>query len=163
MLAVSRVAVGDLGLGHRRFAVGSSVDGSGEEVALAEELGDEAFARLPVDLLRRALAQDAAGVHDQNPVAHRQRLVLVVGHEDRGETEGVLQFLEPVAGPLAQLGVEVGERVLPWATPRRAGESAGVGHRLTLAARDEVRGIPAATPYIPTRPYLGVPGPVGSE
>src|SRR6266851_5464943 len=68
-------AVAELRRAQHRVAVRSRADGAGEEIALPEEFGDEAPSGLPVDLLRRPLTQDAAAVHDQDPVAHRQRLV----------------------------------------------------------------------------------------
>ena len=41
-----------------------------------------------------------------------KRLVLVVGHVDRGDAHDLLEALEPGAGLFAQLGVEVGQRLV---------------------------------------------------
>ena len=45
-------------------------------------------------------------VHHDHAVGHLERLLLVVGHEDAGETDLVVQPPQPPAQLLADLGVE---------------------------------------------------------
>ena len=60
---------------------------TGEQVGDAEEVGDVRVGRLGVDLARRADLRDAAVVHDREAVAHRQRLLLVVGDVDERDAD----------------------------------------------------------------------------
>jgi hypothetical protein len=55
---------------------------------------------------RRAL------VHDRDAVAHRERLFLVVGHEDERDADLALDALELELHHLAQLEVEGAERLV---------------------------------------------------
>src|SRR5260370_8870282 len=105
-------SVGELGRLDDRADVGAGGGRAGEEVALAEESGYEADTRLPVGLLGCRVAKDPAAVHDQDPVAHRQRLVLIVGNDDRCESQSVLQLPEPVPGAFPELGVDIVERLV---------------------------------------------------
>ena len=106
-----------------------------EEVCRADDVGDELVRRLLVDLPRRSLLHDTALAHDQHAVRQRQSLGLVVGHVHGGDPERALQAMDLGARAVAQLGVEVAERLV---------EQHGVGrlhdgprHRdaLLLAAR----------------------------
>src|SRR5690606_11906342 len=58
----------------------SSGGGAAEEVGGADEAGDEGGGRLLVDLVRRGQLLDQAVLHDGDPVAHGQRLALVMRH-----------------------------------------------------------------------------------
>ena len=92
-------------------------------------------ARLLVDLGGRADLLDPAVVEDGDPVAHRQRLVLVVGHEDEGDADVALQALELDLHLFAQLEVERAERLVEQEHLRLDDEGAGEGDALPLAAR----------------------------
>jgi hypothetical protein len=65
-----------------------------------------------VELDRAADLLDAAGVQHRHAVGGRVRLLLVVRHVDRGDAELALQVLQLRAHLDAQLGVEVGERLV---------------------------------------------------
>ena len=106
---------------------------------MAEELGDEPGGRAAVDVLGGADLQNRPRVHDHDPVAEAERLVLVVGDEQRGQPELALQVLEPGPGPFAQLGVEVGERLVEQQHRRGVDQRPGQGHPLLLAAGQLVR------------------------
>ena len=60
--------------------------GAGQHVGLAEELGEPARARALVDLLGRADLQHAPAAHHRDGVGERQRLGLVVGHQQRARS-----------------------------------------------------------------------------
>src|SRR5205823_12235948 len=72
--------------------------------------GDELVRRLPVQLERLADLLDPAVLHDDDPIAERHRLDLVVGHVDRGGLEALVKPLQLDAHLDAELGVQVGER-----------------------------------------------------
>ena len=110
-----------------------------EQVDRADEVGDEHVGRRVVDLLGRAELADLAGAHHGDAIAERQRLVLVVGDEDRRHRDLPLQRLQPHPGPVAQLGVEVGERLVEQQQARRRRQRPGQRDALLLAARQLVR------------------------
>ena len=83
---------------------------SAQDVERADEGGDEAGARVVVDLERRADLLDPTLVHDDDAVGHRQRFFLVVGDVDGGDAECALQRADFLAERHADLGIERGER-----------------------------------------------------
>ena len=109
-----------------------------DEVLHAEEVGHEAGARPLVQRLGALELLDAAVVHDRDPVAHDERLVLVVGHEDEGGSEPLLQVLHLDLHLLAQLQVEGGHGLVEEQHVGLQHDRAGEGHALLLAARDLV-------------------------
>jgi hypothetical protein len=77
------------------------------------KLRHERGRRLAVNLLRRTdLPRESARAHHRDPVGDRQRLLLVVRHVDGGDAELLLQLADLAAHLDAQLGVEVGERLV---------------------------------------------------
>ena len=108
----------------------------------AHEAGDEHVGRALVDLARLGELLHAALMHDGDARGERHRLDLVVGDVDRGLAEPLVQLLDLGAHLDAQLGVEVGQRLVeqeeqrdrapargPWrraaAGRRRAGRACG--------------------------------------
>src|SRR5581483_9823082 len=89
---------------------GPAVAAALEEVARADELRREAGGRLLVDVLGRAHLLDPAVVQDRDPVAHRERLLLVMRDEDERHAELALEAPELRLEPLAQLEVQGTER-----------------------------------------------------
>ena len=88
---------------------------------------------------RRSLLLDQAVLQQHDAVGQRHRLDLVVGDVDHGLAELLVQTLDLAAHLVAQLGVEVGERLVEQ-------EQAGVAHdraadrdALALAARELAR------------------------
>ena len=76
------------------------------QVGLADEAGHEDVGGPLVDLDRGADLLDPARVHHRDAVAHRQRLLLVVGHVDERDADLALDALELELHDLAQLEVE---------------------------------------------------------
>ena len=105
-----------------------------DEVGDADELGCEAGARPPVDCLRRADLDDAAICHDSDTVGKRHRLGLVVGHEDSGQMQSLLQRPQFKTQPVAQLGVEVGQWLVEEEQPRLGDQRPGECRALLLAS-----------------------------
>ena len=107
---------------------------------MAQELVDERRRRALVDLVRRADLLDLAVAHHHHPVGELQRLLLVVGHEHRGQAHLLVQPAQPAAQLLPDLGVERAERLVEQQHARLDRQRAGQGHALALAA-GELRGI----------------------
>ena len=97
--------------------------------------GEERRRRPLVEVARRALLLDAAGVHDDDAVGDRHRLLLVVRDVDHGEAEPLLQLADLLAHLAAQPGVEVAERLVEQQHRRLQHQGAGDGDALLLAAR----------------------------
>ena len=88
-----------------------------------------------VDILRRAELVDPAGIHHRDQVGRRHRLGLVVGDVDRGVAVFVVQPADLETHLLAQIGVEVGERLVEQQRFRLDDQRARQRHALLLAAR----------------------------
>ncbi len=87
-------------------------DVSVQHVRGADEAGDERGGRIVVDLVRRAHLFDPALVHDDDPVRELERLVLVVGHQQAGDPELLVQVVEPVPELLAHPCIQRTERLV---------------------------------------------------
>ena len=98
------------------------------------EGGDERRPRALVDLLRGADLGDPPGVEDHHAVGHGHGLLAVVGHEDGGEAEALLEASHLVAHVLPDPRVEVRERLVEEEDGRIDGEGAGEGDALALPA-----------------------------
>ena len=106
-----------------------------DQVRDADEAGDELGRRPLVDLDRRADLLDLSGVHDREPVAHGERLLLVVGHVDEGDPDLLLDPLELGLHLLAQLQVERPERLVEQEHLRFVDDGPRERDALALAAR----------------------------
>ncbi len=104
-----------------------------EDVGGGDELGDEAGARPTVELRRRPDLHRLPRLHHHDTVAELHRLGLVVGDIDAGETGAPLQRLELDAEPLAELEVEIGERLVEEQEGGVVDQGAGQRHPLHLA------------------------------
>ena len=100
----------------------------------ADEAGDELVVRLVVEFERRADLLDDAVMHHHDLVGHGHGLDLVVGDVDRGGLQPLVQFLDFGAHRHAQLGVEVGQRLVEQEHLRIAHDGAPHGDALALAA-----------------------------
>ena len=92
------------------------------------------FDRPLVDVARRADLLDAPLVHHRDLVRQRERLALVVRHVDGGDPQLALQPLQLEAHLLAQLGVEVGQRLVEQQQRRLHHQRARERQALLLAA-----------------------------
>ena len=108
-----------------------------QHVRDADEAGDELGRRTLVHLGRRADLLDPAVVEDGEAVAHRQRLLLVVGDVDECDPDvahGPLDALELDLHLLAKLQVERAERLVEQEHLRAVDERARERDPLPLAA-----------------------------
>ena len=92
--------------------------------------------RLLVNLPRRADLDHAALVHDRDLVRKRKRLGLIMRNVDGGELELALQPLELEAHAVAQLGIEIGQRLIQQQQLRLHHQRAREREPLLLAARE---------------------------
>jgi len=77
-----------------------------ELVHTTEEAVDEGAGGLVVDLGRGADLLDPSGVHQHHPIRYLQRLLLIVGDEQAGDMQLVVQLAQPAAQLLAHLRIE---------------------------------------------------------
>ena len=131
-----RRAIGALQPAERRDepAAVISRDKTLDHIGRADEAGDEAACRALVNLGRRADLLDLAGAHHGDAVGERQRLVLIVGDDDKTGFQPPLNILELELRLLAQLAVERGERLVEQQQRRPRRQRAGERDALPLAA-----------------------------
>jgi hypothetical protein len=105
-----------------------------EKIHPADELGDEARRRTLVDVGGPADLLDAPGVHHRNAVRHDERLALVVRDEHRGNAEPALQARDLDSHLVAQLQVEIRQRLVEQQHRRIDDERASERDALALPA-----------------------------
>ena len=110
-----------------------------QQVGGAHEAGDEGGGGLLVELDRGGDLLDEAVAEDRDPVAHRERLLLVVGDEHERDAEVALHLLELDLHLAAQLEVERAERLVEQQHPRPVHQRPGERDPLALAAGELVR------------------------
>ena len=89
--------------------------------------------------MRRADLLDAAAIHHDDAVGERHRLDLIVRHIDGGGAHLLVHLLDLGAHLHAQLGVEVGERLVEQEDLGIAHDGAAHGDALALAAGELAR------------------------
>ena len=109
-------------------------EGGRKHVRRSDEVGDEARARPFIDVGRRPDLDDLAVVENGDAIGHRQRFALVVGDEDEGDAELLLQRLQLLLHLLAELEVERAERLVEQQHLGPVHQRAGKRHALALAA-----------------------------
>ncbi len=140
ILAASDIELADRGADPAALATTRSDHRGVEKVRGTDEIGDEPVARPLVDVARRADLHDAPAVHHGDHVRQGERLGLVVGHVNGGDAELALNALQLEAHALAQLGIEVRQRLVEEKKPRLHHQRAGQRKTLLLAARQLGRG-----------------------
>ena len=105
-----------------------------EEVRGPDEPRHERGRRSLVDLGRGADLLDPAGAEHRDPVAHRERFLLVVGHVDERDPDLVLDLVQLDLHLLAQLEVERAEGLVEEQDARPVHERPRQRHALPLAA-----------------------------
>ena len=135
------LAIGLAGRGKFHFirAGDFAADFELEDVHDADELGDEFVGGLFIDLARGADLLEVAAGEDDDAVGHLHSLFLVVGDEQGGDVEVVVEMHEPLAQFLPDLGVHGAEGFVEQEHGGLGGEGAGNGDALALAARQLMR------------------------
>ncbi len=100
----------------------------------ADEARDENVGRQLVEVGRRSVLLDPPGVQQHHAIGHGHRLDLVMGDVDHGDPERALQVADLPAHLLAQLGVEIGERLVHEAHRGLGDDGASEGDPLLLPA-----------------------------
>ena len=128
-----------------------------QEVCHAHETKHEIVGRTVVDLLRRSdLAQPSSFVHHGQSIGDTEGDLLVVGDVEDRDAEGALELPDLETHLLAQIGIEIVERLVEQQQPRSRhqcpGESplSAAGHPTVARA--------AAPPDRPGRPAQPLPG-----
>ena len=105
----------------------------------ADEAGHEAAVGRVIKLLRRADLLDDAVVEHDDPIGERHRFSLIMRHIDHGGADiGVeLGDLDPHLH--AQVGIEIGQRLVEQEHVRLADQGATDGDALALAAGEFTR------------------------
>ncbi len=106
---------------------------------LADERRHESVHRIFIDLLGRSDLSHLAALHDHDAVAQAHCLHLVVRHVHGRGLDLALEPLQIVPGRVAQLGVEVGQRLVQQKDLGVSHEGAAQGDALALPARQLAR------------------------
>ena len=124
---------------HARVAIADDLALNHVHGRRADEAGDEEIVGPVVEFERRADLLDDAVMHDDDLVGHGHRLDLVVGDIDGRGLQALVQFLDLGAHRDAQLGIEVGQRLVEQEHLRIAHDGAAHGDALALAAGELAR------------------------
>ena len=105
----------------------------------ANETGDEDVLRAVINGAGGIHLLQDSGIENGDAVTHGHRLGLVVGDIYGGGTKAALQVRDLRAGGNAQLGIQVGQRLVHAEYGRFADDGAAHGHALALAAGEVCR------------------------
>jgi len=78
------------------------VHDAGDDIAFPDEARRKGVHRLVIDILRRADLLDHAAVHDDDGIAHRERLLLIMRNINKRDAEPLLNLFEFKLHLLAQ-------------------------------------------------------------
>ena len=106
-----------------------------ENVALADKVGDKGVRRLIVYILGRSDLLNDAVIHNDDGVAHRKRLFLVVRNINECDSHALLDFLQFGLHFLSQLQIQCAERLVKKQNLRVVRQCARYSHALLLPAR----------------------------
>ena len=107
---------------------------AGEPVVGTHEFGGEQRRRLVVKRCRRAFLRDDPGIEQYDAIGDRHGFDLVMRDMDCGQSQRYDQRAQPGARFLAQLGVEIGQRLVKQDHRGLINERASDGDALLLAA-----------------------------
>ena len=110
-----------------------------DDVALADEVGNEGVDRFVVNVRRGAYLLDIAVVHDNYAVAHGESFLLIVGNVDEGQLQLLLYAAELYLHLLSQLQVKSAQRLIIELKDKVVkGEGSDSSELFGSAARSEV-------------------------
>ena len=125
------------------------LDRAREQVHLADEAGDPRVHRPVVQDIRGPVLEDEPIAHHGHPVGHRERLILVVGHEDEGDAQLLLELLELQLHLTPELEVERTQGFVEEQHRRPVDERSGQGDALLLTATQ----LPRPAPFVSGQPH----------
>jgi hypothetical protein len=100
-----------------------------------DKTGDKKTVWFIVEVIRRAGLFDQAVAHQDNLVSHCHGLDLIMGNIDHGHTETFLPSPDFQSHLVAQLGVEIGKRLVHQAHRMLGNHRTGQSDTLALPAR----------------------------
>jgi hypothetical protein len=109
-------------------------EGGRKHVRRSHEVGDEARPGPLINIGGLANLDDLAVIEHRDAIGHRQSFALVMGDEDEGDAELLLQRLQLLLHLLPELQVERAERLVEEQHLRVVHQGAGKRHALALAA-----------------------------
>ena len=115
---------------HEGAVAGASM----EQVVIAQKLEHEGVGGLFIDLLRGCELLDAPGIHHRDAIRDFQRFLLVVGHENGGDMDGVMQPAQPAPQFAPHRCIQRAKRLVEQQHARLHRQRAGERHALALAA-----------------------------
>ena len=127
----------DDGAGSKRRAQATGagrLDPRRQDVGCADKVGDVGGNRAAINLLRPADLFEAPLLHQADAVGQRQRLLLIMRDEHRGDPGLALQLRDHLAHLQAQLRVEIRQRLVHEEEARPDHHRAGQRDALALAA-----------------------------
>ncbi len=138
--AAGRQAVGAIAADHAEFGLHriGAEQLAANEVALADEAGDEGRQRLVVEVVGSVPLFQVTFLEHADVVADGEGFFLVVGHQDRAGAACLEDLANLLAEAAAQFHVEVGEGFVEQQQQRFGRQRAGQGHPLLLAAGEFV-------------------------
>ena len=107
---------------------------AGNERHRADEVGDERRCGIAVDFGRTADLLDAAVIHDDDAIGHRQRFLLIVRDHDGRHADAALQLLDLLPKAHADTRVQRRQWLVEQQQPRRNGKRTCKRNALLLAA-----------------------------
>ncbi len=129
-----------------------------EHPRVAQEQGGGGVGGCRPHVGHRPLLHDPALAHHHQPVGDGERLLVVVGDQERGGARRGEDVAQLTGQPFPHPGVERGERLVEQQQPRLGGQRAGQRDPLPLAARERA-GQPVAVALEPHHPQqTGHPG-----
>ena len=123
-----------------------------------DERRHERRGRRGVEFVRGAELLQAARAEQRDPVAEVEGFLLLVGHQHRGDAEAMDERAQLAPGPLAERGVEIGERLVEQEHLRLRRERPRQRHALLLAAREFAMRAPLEPVQVHQRQRLAAPG-----
>ena len=110
------------------------LDPPAQKVRATNEIRDKAICRSVIKIVRRADLLNATGTHQDQSIANRHGLVLIMCDHDRRDAEALLQAAQFIADLEAKFRVKVGERFVQQQDVRPNGNGSGDSHSLLLTA-----------------------------
>jgi hypothetical protein len=101
----------------------------------ADEGGDEPVSRSLVDRSRRIALEETAPVEDRDPVAHEERIGLIVRDENQGRAEPAVKVHDFLSQRGAERRIQARERFVEQEHARLSGQRATDRHPLPLSSR----------------------------
>ena len=106
-----------------------------QTIRIADEAEDEWRGGRIIDLIGSPDLFQRAAIENRHAIRHFQRLVLIMGHEDRGVAGALVQVAQPQAQILAHAGVKRAEGLVQPEHARLHSQRTRQSHTLALATR----------------------------